>query len=92
MEYPIVMARAYQGEPWRAFLVKAAEKGAYLVSPESLAAFEAGECQPVGFPAEDVFEFEDALFALLVEQWERDGKTDLALWQSARRYEIRKAA
>lgn len=87
MAYRAVMARAYRGEPWRALLVSATEKAAYLVSPESLPAFEAGECTPVGFPAEDVFEFNDALFDRLRQQWESSARTDDAMWQSATRLE-----
>ena len=92
MAFPMVMARAYRGEPWRSLLVGETEKGAYLVGPESLSAFEAGECQAVGFPAEDVFELDDALFDLLRQQWEREGRTDDALWQSARRHGPQRAA
>ena len=79
-----VMARAYRGEPWLALLVSATDKAAYLISPESLRAFEAGECAPVGFPAEDVFEFNEHLFHQLRQEWERTGRTDEAMWRSAK--------
>ena len=76
MAFQMVMARAYRGEPWRSFLVRETEKGAYLVGPETLSAFEAGECQPVGFPAEDVFEFDDALFSRLANSGSaKEGRT-----------------
>ena len=92
MTYPMVLARAARGEPWRCLLIRTTDKAAFLVGPESVAAFETGECQPIGFPAEDVFEFDAALFDRLREQWERERQTDAALWQAARRYEARRAA
>ena len=92
MTYPTVLARAARGEPWRCLLIRTTDKASFLVGPESLAAFEAGECQPIGFPAEDVFEFDAALYDRLRAQWDSDRRTDDALWKSARRYEARRAA
>jgi hypothetical protein len=92
MAYPIVMARAYKGEPWRCFVVRTTERGAFLAGPNSVDAIEAGECEPVGFPIEDVFEFDAALYDRLHAQWERDGRTDDMLWRSARPYTEPRAA
>jgi len=98
MSPPMVMARAYRGEPWRALLVEKTDKVAYLISPHTLSEFEAGECQPVGFPIEDVFEFDAGLYHRLREQWEREEQMEVeisdvllnrhphTLWRSARRY------
>jgi hypothetical protein len=86
MAYPAVMAKAYRGEPWRCFALRTTERAAFLAGSNSLEAVEAGECQPVGFPIEDVFEFDADLFRKLSEQWEREGRTDDALWRLARPY------
>lgn len=92
MAYPVVMARAYRGEPWHCFAVRRTERAAFLAGPNSLEAIEAGDCEPVGFPIEDVFEFDASLYERLHAQWEREGQTDDALWRSARPYTERRAA
>ena len=92
MSYPVVLARACRGEPWRCLLIDSTERGGFLIGPESLSAFQTGECQPVGFPIEDVFEFDGSLYDRLLEQWNRERRTDDELWRSARRYETRRAA
>jgi hypothetical protein len=86
MAYPVVMARAYRGEPWRCLAMQTTDRAAFLISPDSLSAIEAGELGPVGFPIEDVFEFDADLYQQLREQWEREGRTDGALWRSAQPY------
>ena len=92
MTYPVVIARAWRGEPWRCFLIGASEGAAYLVGPDHLAELEAGECEPIAFPVDDIFEFEDGLYAQLRAQWERERRTDEALWRSARHGAAPKAA
>jgi hypothetical protein len=79
-----VLARAYGGEPLQRALVELGATVAYLANPTRLAAVEAGESYPVGFPNEDVFDFDEDLYARLRGQWERDGKTDQSLWSQAR--------
>jgi hypothetical protein len=92
LEYPSVLARAYRGEPLRRVVVEHTDRAAFLVSPNSLAAFVAGEIGSAGFPIEDVFEFDDALYQRLREQWERESRTDEMLWRSARPYAEPRAA
>jgi hypothetical protein len=84
MEYPLVLARAYRGEPLRRVLVEQTERAAFLVNPDSLAAFTAGENGPAGFPIEDVFEFDAEVYSRLRTQWVADSRTDDALWRAAR--------
>ncbi len=79
-----VLARACGGEPLERALVEQGATVAYLANPARLAAVEAGESYPIGFPTEDVFDFDGELYARLREQWERDGRTDQALWSQAR--------
>jgi hypothetical protein len=92
MEYSLVLARAYRGEPLRRVVVEHTERAAFLVNPDSLAAFTAGEIGAAGFPIEDVFEFNADLYDRLHVQWERDGRTDDMLWRSARPYTEPRAA
>jgi hypothetical protein len=92
MTYPEVMARAFRGEPWRCFALRTTDRAAFLAGTDSLEAIEAGEGQPVGFPIEDVFEFDAELYGRLHEQWEREGRTDDMLWRSARPYTEPRAA
>ena len=86
LEYPLVLARAYRGEPLRRVVVEHTDRAASLVNPDALAAFAAGEIGPAGFPIEDVFEFDDDLYRRLRAQWEAHGRTDDALWRSAQHY------
>jgi hypothetical protein len=92
MAYPLVLARAYGGEPLRRFVIQTTDRAVFLVNPDFLAAVEAGERGPAGFPIEDVFEFDAELYARLRVQWEREGRTDDALWRSAQPYSEPRAA
>jgi hypothetical protein len=82
----VVLAMASGGEPLRRILTDIGERVFYLANPERIAAVEAGESHPIGFPMEDVFEFDEAVFAALVEQWARQRGTDPATWGKLRRY------
>jgi hypothetical protein len=92
MAYPVVLARAFRGEPLRRFLMDMTEWAAFVVNPDYLDAVEAGDSGAVGFPAEDVFEFDADLYNRLRKQWEAERKTDDALWQAARPYPARRVA
>jgi hypothetical protein len=82
----IVLAMASGGEPLRRMLLEVGERVFYLANPDRIGAVEAGETDPVGFPQEDVFEFNEDIFAALADQWARSGATDPATWQQLRRY------
>ena len=86
---PVVLAMASGGEPLRRMLVEVGDRVFYLANPARIAAVETGETDPVGFPQEDVFEFDEGVFAALAEQWARQRATDPATWQKLRRYTIR---
>ena len=81
MEPTIVIARAWGGEPVRRTAVEYDGGAVYIVNPDQLDAWKAGETRPAGFPAEDVFEFNEAVFGALNEQWMRHRATDPATWQ-----------
>jgi hypothetical protein len=92
MAYSEVMAKAFRGEPWRCFALRTTDRAAFLAGADTLEAIEAGECEPVGFPIEDVFEFDAEIYDRLQEQWKHDGRTDDTLWRSARPYTEPRAA
>lgn len=86
--YDLVLARASQGEPIKRMLIEVGERVLYLANPARIAAVEAGESDPVGYPPEDVFEFDEAVYAALVEQWARQRVTSPATWRQLKRYRI----
>jgi hypothetical protein len=92
MAYPLVLARAFRGEPLRRLLVKMTDRAAFLVNPDYLGAVESGKSGAAGFPAEDVFEFDADLYNQLRKQWEAERRTDDALWYAATCYTARRAA
>lgn len=83
----VVLARASRGEPLRRIAVGSGGRVLYLANPDRLDAVRAGESDPVGFPKEDVFEFDEGAFAALIEQWTRQRATDPAMWRKLRRYD-----
>jgi hypothetical protein len=82
----LVLARASGGKPLERMLMGIGERVFYLANPERIAAVEAGETDPVGYPQEDVFEFDEAVFADLSDQWARKRATEPATWQRLRSY------
>jgi len=72
----IVMARDVELRPLLRVLCGRAKRVAYLANPASLDRIESGESEPVGFPWEDVFDYDPELF----DRIERNP----ALWASAR--------
>jgi hypothetical protein len=82
----LVLAMASRGEPLRRMLMGVGERVFYLANPERIAAVAAGETEPVGFPQEDVFEFDERVFADLATQWARQRATDPDTWGKLRRY------
>lgn len=50
MDYPLAMARAFRGEPWRCLVVETTSRALFLTAPEHAAAVQAGDCEPVAFP------------------------------------------
>jgi hypothetical protein len=77
------LVRAYGGEPLCRVVVGETERVVYIANPDKLPAVEAGDSSPVGFPHEDVFEFDAALYERLRDQWDQERHTDDALWKEA---------
>lgn len=86
---PKVIARAHQGEPLERIALETGRRVVYLANPARIDAVLAGESNAVGFPKEDVFEFDEAAFAALADQWARQLATDPATWQKLKRYDLR---
>jgi hypothetical protein len=86
---PVVLAMASGGKPLKRIFIENGERVFYLANPERIAALTAGKSDPVGYPQEDVFEFDEDVFAALADQWARQRATDPATWAKLRRYELR---
>ena len=84
-----VIARAHGGEPLERVAMKTGRRVVYLANPTRIEAVMAGQSNPVGFPTEDVFEFDEDVFAVLADQWARQRATDPATWQRLTPYVIR---
>lgn len=83
----MAMVRAYRGEPLERAVIGFGGAVVYLAHRDRLPAVSTGESCPVGFPSEDVFALDAALFAELRSQWEHEGRTDDSLWKRAVPYE-----
>lgn len=79
-----VIVRSHDGEPLKRVAVRAESGLVYVVNPALLPQFTAGTTHAVGFPAVDVYEFEERLFNRLHEHWETGVvRKD---WAAMRRY------
>ena len=83
---PKVIARADRGEPLERIAIEWGTRVVYLANPARIDAVLAGESNPIGFPQEDVFEFDEVVFADLSDQWARKRATEPATWQRLRSY------
>jgi hypothetical protein len=82
----LVLAMASGGKPVKRILMGIGDRVFYLANPDRIASVEAGETDPVGFPQEDVFEFDEVVFADLCDQWARHRATEPATWQRLKSY------
>jgi hypothetical protein len=86
MQMQKVLVRAFGGEPLDRVVVEHGERVIFLAHPGRIAAVQAGDSYPVGFPREDVFVFDAALYERLKYQWDSQGLTESALWAEATCY------
>jgi hypothetical protein len=54
----------------------------FVANPLRLDAVARGETDPIGFPVEDVFEFEEDKFTVLANQWADHRWTNPQIWES----------
>ena len=79
----VALVRAFRGEPLCRTVIECGERVIYLSHPDKVAAVQAGYSFPIGFPSEDVFNFELQLYERLRSQWDHYGKIDQSLWNEA---------
>jgi hypothetical protein len=80
MDRVTVIARGYGGKPLARVLCDVQKGKAYLANPEVMDRVRRGESGPIGFPLEDVYEFDAAVLGDLMEQWRRNETTDPNTW------------
>jgi hypothetical protein len=78
MNKEVVMVRDCEDRALKRVLCGIANRVAYVANPAYMPAIESGESMPVGFPLEDVFEFNDGLMARI--------DADRSQWSAARPY------
>jgi hypothetical protein len=84
-----VIARAFQGVPLARRVWDIGERVIYLTNDEGLEKLASGHSAPppIGFPVEDVFRFDEALFKRLESAMRRQEKAQLArIWSDAKPY------
>ena len=86
MQDPVIVRDA-DGSPLKRVALEGENGLIYLATPELLVAVWEGKSDPVGFPCEDVFQFDEGTYAALIDQWARQRATEPALWRSLKRYE-----
>ena len=86
MNHPIVIARAYRGEPLKRVFISQSNGLVYVKNPDCMNGLEAAESLAVGFPAEDIFDFDDQVFGALAHEWQECGATSKETWRRLKRY------
>ena len=81
-----VIARAHDDEPLERVMLQVQNNVAYLAKPAQLDAVMTGEKRPVPVPIEDVFLFDEEIYAELIEQYAGQGSTDPETWRQLRPY------
>lgn len=83
MKIGLVLARAYMGEPTKAVEVERRPGVVFLSHPDMVSKVKANQVEPVGFPEEDIFEFDSDLYELLTSEWDA-GQRPPTSWAAAR--------
>lgn len=81
MSGDLVIVRAYRGEPLVRRVWEVMTNAVYVCSEERFQRLWRGEREwpATGFPREDVFEYDGALYAVLQARWQ----TDSSVWDRA---------
>jgi hypothetical protein len=77
-----VIARAFMGEPLERIALAEAGRAMLLANPDRLEDVRTGRIGPVGFPMEDVFEFDGEAFKTLRLLWRERGRLREEDWSS----------
>ena len=86
MQKDRVMARAYGDCPMDAVVWEVRGDLIYLSNPRSIDRVERGETSPVGYPREDVFEFDEDLYGSLTSAYHENRDELSKLWELATRF------
>lgn len=86
MQKKRVIVRASGGEPLERIVMGRGRRVIYLANPHRISAELSGETDPVGFPVEDVFAFNDQVYEALCLQWQKTQATKNADWEALRPY------
>lgn len=80
-----VLARGFGGQPMKRDVISVGKSLVFLANPDRIER-NGPDAGGVGFPREDVFEYDEALAVRLQVQWQADRRTDPVLWAHARPY------
>lgn len=79
-----VIVRAFDGEPLVRLIWEVSQKAVYICSEEGYQRLLAGEpWLPIGFPKNDVFQYDPVVAERLKQNWHDDPSTweDVPLWE-----------
>jgi hypothetical protein len=86
MQSTLVIARSFTGEPLRRVALHTRKGLVFIASEAALGRVESGEMPSIGFPIEDVFEFDDDRFDGLRRRWQERGRVEPDDWTGLRPY------
>lgn len=82
-----VIVRALRGEPLKRVAVSVGDRVIYVAAPAQMDAIQAGRSEPVGFPKEDVFVFDEDVFSMLSAAWHLAKVESSATWSRLKRFQ-----
>jgi hypothetical protein len=85
MDSNIVIARANRTEPLKRTAVCVAKNLVYIKNPDIQ--MESEEGSGVGFPARDVFVFDEDIYKVLKKEWSEKRSTSPEIWAKLKRYD-----
>jgi hypothetical protein len=87
MRGDIVLVRAYEWKPLERKVWSIGKTTIMLSNPVLFESIEAGKAWPMGFPIEDVFQFDEGLYKQLIKAYERGaGEKLIKLWAKGTPY------
>jgi hypothetical protein len=84
MSQPIVIVRAFMGQPMKCVVLDSDGERAAVANPASLQKIKNGESFPVSLPHTAVFEFDEAAYSRLLDEFKASGETRSHSWRSLR--------
>lgn len=84
MSQPVVIVRAFKGEPRKLVVIDANAGRVSVADPASLKKIENGDTAPVSLPRTQVFEYSDDAFSRLRDTWAARGETGPDDWMGVK--------